>query len=93
MDQRLPYFFGLYYRCPDAFSMDTFRLLLMRKVDLILYAYTHHGLRFSVSGGLAGILYMPRYLSAGRPTHIFTIASGWRQLVSFVYMAFHARII
>lgn len=27
------------------------------------------------------------------PTHIFTIASGWRQLVSFVYMAFHARII
>ena len=30
--------------------MDTFRLLLMRKVDLILSAYTHHGLRFSVSG-------------------------------------------
>ena len=56
--------------------MDTFRLLLMRKVDLILSAYTHHGLRFSFSGGLAGILYMPRCLSAGRPTHIFTITSG-----------------
>ena len=63
------------------------------KVDLILSAYTHHGLRFSFSGGLASILYMPRYLSAGRPTHIFTIESGWRQLISFVYMAFHARII
>ena len=56
--------------------MDTFRLLLMRKVDLILSAYTHHGLRFSYFGGLAGILYMPRCLSAGRPTYIFTIASG-----------------
>ena len=38
-------------------------------------------------------LYMPRYLSTGRPTHIFTIASGWGQLISFVYMAFHVRII
>ena len=73
--------------------MDTFRLLLMRKVDLILSAYTHHGVRFPVSGGLAGILYMPRYLSTGRPTHVFTIASGWGQLISFVYMAFHVRII
>ena len=73
--------------------MDTFRLLLMRKVDLNLSPYTHHGLRFSVSGGLAAILYMPRYLSAGRTRHIFTIASGWGELVSFVYMAFHARII
>ena len=48
---------------------------------------------FLVSGGLAAILYMPRYLSAGRTRHIFTIASGWGELVSFVYMAFHARII
>lgn len=55
---------------PDAFSMDTFRLLLMGKVDLIISAYTRHALRFSVSGWLAGILYTPRYLLAGRRIYL-----------------------